>query len=67
MSLEKRKEVYRLALQYGVLILEDNPYGELRFSGEDVPTIKSMDTEGSSFTAEAFPKYYPLACGWGMW
>ena len=50
MSLEKRKEVYRLALQYGVLILEDNPYGELRFSGEDVPTIKSMDTEAVSYT-----------------
>ena len=63
MSLEKRKEVYRLALQYGVLILEDNPYGELRFSGEDVPTIKSMDTEGSSFTAEAFQSIIPWPAG----
>lgn len=45
-SLEKRKGMYALAKKYNVLILEDNPYGELRFSGEEVPTIKSMDTDG---------------------
>ena len=45
-SLEKRKEVYRICVKYGVMILEDNPYGELRFAGEDIPTLKSMDTEG---------------------
>ncbi len=56
MSLEKRKEVYRLALQYGALILEDNPYGELRFAGEDVPTIKSMDTEGIVIYCGSFSK-----------
>ena len=45
-SLEKRKQIYALAKKYGVLILEDNPYGELRFSGEEIPTIKSMDEDG---------------------
>lgn len=45
-SLEKRKAIYALAKQYGVMILEDNPYGELRFAGEDIPTIKSMDEDG---------------------
>ncbi|MGI6031219.1 MAG: PLP-dependent aminotransferase family protein [Eubacteriales bacterium] len=45
-SLEKRKAIYDLCVKYGVIILEDNPYGELRFQGEDIPTIKSMDTEG---------------------
>lgn len=45
-SAEKRSAVYALAKKYGVLILEDNPYGELRFSGRDVPTIKSIDEEG---------------------
>lgn len=45
-SLEKRKAIYALAKKYGVMILEDNPYGELRFSGTDVPTIKSMDEDG---------------------
>ena len=45
-SLEKRRAIYDLCVKYGVIILEDNPYGELRFDGEDIPTIKSMDTEG---------------------
>ena len=45
-GLEKRKAIYALAKQYGVMILEDNPYGELRFAGEDIPTIKSMDEDG---------------------
>ncbi len=44
--LERRKQVYELCKKYGVIILEDNPYGELRFDGEDIPTIKSMDDEG---------------------
>lgn len=45
-SLEKRKAIYRLACRYDLIILEDNPYGELRFAGQEVPTIKSMDKEG---------------------
>lgn len=45
-SYEKRKAIYALAKKYGVMILEDNPYGELRFAGEDVPTVKSMDEDG---------------------
>ncbi|MFK0521630.1 PLP-dependent aminotransferase family protein [Paenibacillus illinoisensis] len=55
-SLEKRKAIYALAKQYGVMILEDNPYGELRFSGEDVPTIKSMDEEGLVIYVGSFSK-----------
>lgn len=46
MSLEKRKALLALAEKYDVFILEDNPYGELRFKGEAVPTIKSMDKNG---------------------
>ena len=56
MSYEKRKAVYELCKKYGVLILEDNPYGEIRFSGEDIPTIKSMDTEGIVIYAGSFSK-----------
>lgn len=44
MSLEKRKKVLELAEKYDFIIFEDNPYGELRFAGEDIPTIKSLDT-----------------------
>ena len=46
MSLAKRKKMLELAGKYDCLILEDNPYGDLRFAGEDVPTIKSLDKEG---------------------
>lgn len=56
MSLEKRKKVYALAKQYGVLILEDNPYGDLRYSGEYVPNIKSFDKDGIVIYAGSFSK-----------
>ncbi len=55
-SLEKRRAIYRLAQKYDVLIFEDNPYGELRFEGEHVPTIKSMDREGRVIYAGSFSK-----------
>lgn len=56
MSLEKRKRMLELASEYDVLILEDNPYGDLRFSGEDVPTIKSLDSDGRVIYAGSFSK-----------
>lgn len=56
MSLEKRKAVLEIAKKYRVPILEDNPYGELRFSGEDIPTIKSMDDEGLVAYTGSFSK-----------
>ena len=56
MSLEKRKKMYALAKEYGVLILEDNPYGDLRYSGENLPNIKSMDTEGRVIYSRTFSK-----------
>ncbi len=56
MSLEKRKKLIELANEYDVLVLEDNPYGDLRFSGEDLPTIKSLDTEGRVIYAGSFSK-----------
>ncbi|MCE5195642.1 MAG: PLP-dependent aminotransferase family protein [Negativicutes bacterium] len=56
MSLAKRKAVYALAVKYNVMILEDNPYGELRFSGESVAAIKSFDEEGVVIYAGTFSK-----------
>ncbi len=55
-SYEKRKEIYALCRDHGVMILEDNPYGELRFDGEDIPTIKSMDTDGIVIYTGSFSK-----------
>ena len=56
MSLEKRKAMYDLAKKYQVLILEDNPYGDLRYSGEAIPSIKSFDTEGIVIYAGSMSK-----------
>ena len=55
-SLETRKEIYRIAAKYDVIILEDNPYGELRFAGEDIPTIKKLDTDGRVLYCGSFSK-----------
>ena len=56
MCLEKRKGLYDLACKYDTMILEDNPYGDLRFAGENVPSIKSMDTEGRVIYSGTFSK-----------
>lgn len=56
MSLEKRKGLYALAKAYGVLILEDNPYGDLRYEGEAIPSIKSLDTDGLVVYVGSFSK-----------
>ena len=56
MSLAKRRAVYELAKKYGVMILEDNPYGDLRFSGEHIPPIKSLDEDGIVMYAGTFSK-----------
>ena len=56
MSLEKRKKLIELASKYDFLILEDNPYGDLRFKGEDIPTIKSLDIEGRVIYCSSFSK-----------
>lgn len=55
-SLAKRKAILELAEKYDCTILEDNPYGELRFAGEDVPTIKSLDTNGRVLYCSSFSK-----------
>ena len=55
-SLEKRVKIYELAKKYGLMILEDNPYGELRFAGEDIPSIKSFDDEGIVIYCSTFSK-----------
>lgn len=56
MSLAKRKAVLELANKYDFLILEDNPYGDLRFAGEYVPSIKSMDKQGRVIYSGSFSK-----------
>lgn len=56
MPLERRKRLLELASRYDLLVIEDNPYGDLRFSGEDVATLKSLDTEGRVVYCGSFSK-----------
>ncbi len=67
-SWEKRKAIYELAKKYGVMILEDNPYGDLRFAGEHIPAIKSLDEDGIVMYAGTFSKVISpgLRVGYGI-
>ncbi len=56
MSLEKRKRLYELAKKHDCMIIEDNPYGDLRYYGEDVPSIKSFDADGIVIYSGSFSK-----------
>lgn len=44
-SIDKRKELLSLAKKYDLLIIEDSPYREIRYEGEDLPLLYSMDNE----------------------
>ncbi len=46
LSLERRKKIAALSEQYGVVVAEDDPYHDLRYAGEALPTIKSFDKTG---------------------
>lgn len=55
-TLANRQAVYEIARRHNLIILEDNPYGELRFAGEDVPTYKSFDEDGRVLYCSSFSK-----------
>ena len=46
LSLERRRPIAELAAKYGVVVAEDDPYRDLRYTGEALPSIKSFDREG---------------------
>jgi 2-aminoadipate transaminase len=66
MKLERRKKLVELANQYNIVILEDNPYGAIRFAGEDLPPVKHFDTEGRVIYLSTFSKIFApgLRLGW---
>jgi 2-aminoadipate transaminase len=45
LSLERRKQLIEIADHYGVPIIEDDPYGQLRYEGENLPSIVNLDNE----------------------
>lgn len=56
MTAERRKQLAELAEKYDVYVLEDNPYGEIRFAGQHVPAVKSFDKSGHVFYMSTFSK-----------
>ena len=68
LSLERRRRLVELANRYDVLVLEDSPYRELRFAGEPLPTLKSLDTEGRVVFLGSFSKILApgMRLGWSV-
>lgn len=66
MTMERRKKLLELAYKYEVPIIEDNPYGDLRFSGETLPPLAAMDTKGMVIYLRTFSKImFPgIRLGW---
>jgi 2-aminoadipate transaminase len=56
MSLERRRHLVELATYFGVPIVEDDPYGELRYEGKHLPSLKALDTQGSVLYLGTFSK-----------
>lgn len=56
LSQAKREALLRLAGEFGFVIFEDDPYVDIRFSGESLPTMLSQDTTGNVVYASSFSK-----------
>ena len=68
MSLARRQRLIELAEEFDVVILEDTPYRELRYEGERLPTIKSLDRTGRVVHLGSFSKILApgLRLGWAL-
>lgn len=66
LSLSRRKRLMELAEKYEIPVIEDNPYGELRFDGEILPSLKSLDTKGLVIHLGTFSKILApgMRLGW---
>jgi 2-aminoadipate transaminase len=68
LSLERRRRLIELANAHELLVLEDTPYRSLRYEGESIPTLKSLDTEGRVLHVGSFSKILApgLRLGWAL-
>jgi 2-aminoadipate transaminase len=58
LSLERRKRIAELGSQYDVVILEDDPYRDIRYSGNELKPIKAFDKTGHTVLANSFSKIF---------
>lgn len=65
-SIERRERLLEIAANHDLPIVEDNPYGELRFEGEIPPSLRSMDKDGRVIFLGSFSKTFcpGLRLGW---
>lgn len=56
--LERRLKFMEIINKYEIPVIEDNPYGELRFEGESLPSLKSLDTKGLVIYLGTFSKIF---------
>ncbi len=65
-SIERREKLVELANKHDVFIIEDSPYGELRFEGEINPSVMHYDTEGRVIFLGTFSKLFApgMRLGW---
>lgn len=65
LSLERRKHLVELAKKHNFIIMEDAPYTDLRYSGEPVQSIYSLDDSGHTYYCGSFSKIFsPIRLGW---
>ena len=66
LTAERRQELARVAAREGLTVLEDDPYGKLRYSGTDIPPVKHWDEAGRVVYASTFSKTIApgLRVGW---
>jgi len=68
LSFARRKQLIALANRHDLIVLEDTPYRHIRFSGQNLPTLKSLDTEGRVIHLGSFSKVLVpgLRIGWAV-
>ena len=65
LALEKRQKLAELGSRYDVIVLEDDPYRDIRYSGTDLPPIKAFDKTGHTILANSFSKIFSPGCRLG--
>ena len=65
-SMERRQKFMEVVNKHNLPVVEDNPYGELRYEGEILPSLKSLDTKGLVMFLGTFSKIFcpGLRLGW---
>ncbi|MEZ5755060.1 MAG: PLP-dependent aminotransferase family protein [Paracoccaceae bacterium] len=68
LSLPRRQRLIDLANQHDIIVLEDTPYRHIRFAGDPLPTLKSLDTQGRVIHLGSFSKILvpALRIGWAI-